>query len=124
MGHCSGPCGCAIKPNHLRQQRKLLARRSRHSIAGDNGDASIAALRKVPAEQIIAAVQADPSLNNFEAMPIVDGEVIPQELEQIFANGEQADVPVLIGSNADESTVLCPILSRCMGKMSRVSIGI
>ena len=73
-------------------------------IAGNNGDASIAALRKVPAEQIIAAVQADPSLNNFEAMPIVDGEVIPQELEQIFASGKQADVPVLIGSNADEST--------------------
>tara|TARA_Y200000002_G_scaffold280831_1_gene234917 strand:+ start:584 stop:748 length:165 start_codon:yes stop_codon:yes gene_type:complete len=53
-------------------------------------------LRKIPAEQIIAAVQADPSLNNFEAMRIVDGAVIPQELEQIFANGEKADVPVLI----------------------------
>ena len=57
-------------------------------------------------------------------MPIVDGEVIPQELEQIFANGEQADVPVLIGSNADESTAFMSILSRCMGAASRVSIGI
>ncbi len=86
------------------------------SIAGNNGDASIAALRKIPAEQIIAAVQADPSLNNFEAMPIVDGEVIPQELEQIFTNGEQADVPVLIGSNADESTAFMPYFEPLYGK--------
>ena len=85
-------------------------------IAGNDGDASIAALRKVSAEQIIAAVQADPSLNNFEAMPIVDGEVIPQELEQIFASGKQADVPVLIGSNADESTVFMPYFEPLYGK--------
>ena len=86
------------------------------SIAGNNGDASIAALRKIPAEQIIAAVQADPSLNNFEAMPIVDGEVIPRELEHIFASGEQADVPVLVGSNADESTAFMPYFEPMYGK--------
>ena len=86
------------------------------SIAGNNGDASIAALRKIPAERIIAAVQADPSLNNFEAMPIVDGEVIPRELEQIFASGEQADVPVLVGSNADESTAFMPYFEPMYGE--------
>ena len=41
--------------------------------------------------------------------------VIPQELEQIFANGEQADVPVLIGSNADESTAFMPFFEPLYG---------
>lgn len=49
-------------------------------------------------------------------MPIVDGEVVPQELEQIFANGKQADVPVLIGSNADESTAFMPYFEPLYGK--------
>ncbi len=118
-----GQSGALFRPLWLRDKAQTFAPAAETvgaqvavSIAGKNGDASIAALRKIPAEQIIAAVQADPSLNNFEAMPIVDGEVIPQELEQIFANGEQADVPVLIGSNADESTAFMPYFEPLYGK--------
>jgi para-nitrobenzyl esterase len=117
-----GQSGGLFRPLWLRDQAQTFAPAAETfgakvatAVAGEGRDASIAALRKVPAAQIIAAVQADPSLNNFEAMPIVDGEVIPQELEQIFANGEQADVPVLIGSNADESTVFRPYFEPLYG---------
>ena len=53
----------------------------------------------------------DPAvLNNFDRLTIVDGEVLPDEVNAIFAKGEQADVPVLIGSNADEATTFAPDL--------------
>ena len=50
-----------------------------------------------------------------QALGIVDGEVIPDELAAIFARGEQADVPVMIGSNADEGTALFSYLAPAFG---------
>jgi para-nitrobenzyl esterase len=39
---------------------------------------------------------------------VVDGWCLPEEVYNIYANGKQADVPVLIGSNADEGTRFTP----------------
>ena len=49
-------------------------------------------------------------LMNFDYLTIVDGAVLPKEVDAIFALGNQADVPVLIGSNADEATTFDPAL--------------
>jgi len=49
------------------------------------------------------------------ALAIVDGEVLPNEVATIFAAGEQADVPVLIGSNANEGTALLPYMGTSFG---------
>lgn len=76
-----------------------------------SGDAapSMAQLQALPAEQIMAAYAADPAvLNNFDALTIVDGEVLPEEVNTIFAKGEQANVPVMIGSNALEASTFDP----------------
>ncbi len=70
----------------------------------EQGDASLAGLRTVAAEQVLATFQSDPAFSDYGSLAIVDGEVIPDEVATIFANGQQADVPVLIGSNADEGT--------------------
>lgn len=61
-----------------------------------------AALRAVPAEKILDA--GDPSL--FEGGgPIIDGKVITMEVDQAFAGGEEAMVPLLIGTNSLEFPV-------------------
>jgi para-nitrobenzyl esterase len=57
---------------------------------------SVAALRTKSAEEILRA--------NGEATASVDGWALPAEVRAIFAAGKQNDVPVLIGSNADEGT--------------------
>lgn len=59
-------------------------------------------LRQIPADEILQAWKADPGLH-FDA--IVDGWVVPRQPAEIFAEGKQMQIPVLVGSNADEATV-------------------
>ena len=40
--------------------------------------------------------------------PIIDGYVLPEEPYFAFAAGRQNDVPILIGSNADDARPLIP----------------
>jgi para-nitrobenzyl esterase len=40
--------------------------------------------------------------------PPVDGWFLPQDVYSIFAQGKQNDVPLIVGSNADEGTTLAP----------------
>jgi para-nitrobenzyl esterase len=40
--------------------------------------------------------------------PVVDGWCLPEDVYTIYAKGKQADVPLLIGSNADEGTMFTP----------------
>ena len=40
--------------------------------------------------------------------PLVDGWSLPEDVYTIYAKGKQADVPLLIGSNADEGTMFTP----------------
>jgi para-nitrobenzyl esterase len=54
----------------------------------------------MPADQLLEAT-AKPGLPRFS--PIVDGYFFPKDPAQIFAAGEQARVPLLAGSNSEES---------------------
>jgi para-nitrobenzyl esterase len=78
-------------------------------LAGDLGIASgpdvLKKLRGVPVDTILKAMSNDRSLQ-FDA--IVDGWVVPEQPAKIFAEGRQAHIPVLVGSNADEATVFGP----------------
>jgi para-nitrobenzyl esterase len=58
---------------------------------------SIAVLRKIPAEELLKIP------GRFS--PIVDGYILPKPVSQIFAEGNQNNVPVITGWNADESFV-------------------
>ncbi len=40
--------------------------------------------------------------------PLVDGWVLPQSVYSIFAEGKQNDVPIIVGSNANEGTIFPP----------------
>lgn len=46
-----------------------------------------------------------PDLGAFPSNPIVDGRFMPENPESIYARGEQADVPLLAGTNKDEGTM-------------------
>ena len=59
------------------------------------GAASIAELRKIPAEKLIAATRG-------LAWPITDGQVIPADQYTLYDQKKFNDVPVLIGYNSDE----------------------
>ena len=64
------------------------------------GVEGLAALRAMPADQLLETT-AKPGLPRFS--PTVDGWFSPKSPAEIFAAGEQAHVPLLAGSNIEES---------------------
>ncbi len=64
-----------------------------------------AEMRAVPVERLLAAGPAH--LNEeFDCAPVADGWALPDLPGRIWAAAEQHDVPLLIGSNADEWTTI------------------
>lgn len=61
---------------------------------------SLAALRAKTADELLKASGA------ASFPPNVDGWLLPQDVYTIFASGKQNDVPILVGSNADEAKSL------------------
>lgn len=71
------------------------------NFARDMGAADLAALRAKLPQDIMAG--------NFTlSRPIVDGHVLPAQLDQLFASHRINDVPLLAGWNADEGTPYPP----------------
>lgn len=67
---------------------------------------SLADLRNVPADKILAAqaeFQLGGTAGTVRFRPNVDGYFMPRAPREIFASGEQNDVPLLIGFTRDES---------------------
>ncbi len=60
------------------------------------------ALREIPVERLIER----PTTVTEGYGPNVDGWILPREVFATFNAGEQADVPLIVGSNRDEATVL------------------
>jgi para-nitrobenzyl esterase len=77
------------------------AEKSGERTATQLGAASIAELRAKPATDLIKT-------GNDQARPNVDGWMLPDQVMAIFSQGRQNDVPVLMGSNADEGTAFTP----------------
>jgi para-nitrobenzyl esterase len=70
------------------------------AFASGIGATSLAALRALPAAQLLEATATVP-LGQFVAT--VDGYFLPRPVEEIFAAGEQAHVPLLVGWNSEEA---------------------
>jgi para-nitrobenzyl esterase len=104
-----GQSGGTFGPmTHLKEDRKNLqsAEKNGAAFAKAAGADSIKALRAVPAEKIIDLFNNDVEGKKFRTAPTVDGWVLPDEVRNIFAAGKHNDVPVIVGSNADEMTSL------------------
>jgi para-nitrobenzyl esterase len=64
-------------------------------------DASADQLRALPAAALVGAGQGFQGVS-----PIVDGRIVAETIAQAFAKGDQASVPLIIGTNSDEASLL------------------
>lgn len=71
------------------------------------GADSLEELRALPAGHLVEVFAAD--RQRFRMRPIVDGWVLPDEVRRILARGEHNQVPVIVGSNANEMTTLADL---------------
>ena len=88
------------------------------ALAGDGGDASLAALRELPAARIREVSKSKPGFLVYEYLAIVDGDVLVEDVGTTFAAGRQIDVPTLVGSTSDEGSVPVldePLLTNALG---------
>jgi para-nitrobenzyl esterase len=80
----------------------LAEAESRGSALADGvGAASLAELRSTPAAELVAAVGRE----STRFAPIVDGYLLPAHPLEIFARGQQNDVPLIAGWNSAETKV-------------------
>lgn len=104
-----GQSGGSFRPGaYLREDRNGLpsAEKVGAAFAKAAGADSIRGLRALPAEKIVEVFNSDPEGRRFRTQPNVDGWVLPDEIRNLFAQGKQNDVPVIVGSNANEMTTL------------------
>ena len=66
-------------------------------------------LRDLPAEKLMGRVRkSEGDLAGY--YPVIDGYVLPYSPFECFQRGLQAKVPVMVGSNSDEGSVLWPMM--------------
>jgi para-nitrobenzyl esterase len=79
-------------------QRLADAERGGESYAAAAGASSVAELRKMSAEQVLAASSGRRGVG----WPIIDGWVIPDDQYKLYEAGRYNETPILIGYNSDE----------------------
>jgi para-nitrobenzyl esterase len=80
-------------------QGKILAQQL--GVSSDDSRA-LERLRAISAEQMLSQAAADRQID-FD--PVVDRWVLPDQPARIFAQGKQARIPVIVGSNSDEVSI-------------------
>ena len=65
----------------------------------------VARLRQIPAEKLYEFLRKQEQSSFY---PVIDGYVLKKSPFQAFLDGEQARLPLMVGSNADEGTLLYP----------------
>jgi para-nitrobenzyl esterase len=104
-----GESGASFQPGmHLKEDRNGMpsAEKVGAAFAKASGADSISALRAVSADRIVDLFNSDSEGKKFRTQPNIDGWVFPDEIRNIYAQGKQNDVPVIVGSNANEMTTL------------------
>ncbi len=66
------------------------------------GAADAAALRALPADKVLGGLALMSKEEDRYSGPMTDGTIVPAGAETIFAEGKQARIPYIIGSNDDE----------------------
>ncbi len=72
------------------------------------GDGQVEALRQISQEQLYQLPYDELAFRWFN--PVVGGHALERHPFEVFRDGDQAQVPLLLGSNADEGTVLLPLM--------------
>jgi para-nitrobenzyl esterase len=72
------------------------------------GEGQVKALRQLSHERLYQLIWDEWTFRTFN--PVVDGYVLEKHPLEAFLDGDQARVPLLLGSNADEGTILLPMM--------------
>ena len=113
-GSALGPMAFRARSTPYANAGEAIGAEFARALAGDGGDMSLRALRALPADHVLATFLSNSGFGS--ALAIVDDEVLPDEIGAIFKAGKQADVPVLIGSNADEGSALFSYIGPAFGE--------
>ncbi len=89
-------------PTAEQAEKAAVTFAARFKIAG-TGERTLAALRKLPVSEIIAAEKGVPL--DRSTTPMVDGKVLTGQPAVLFAQGKIAKVPYLAGSNSNEASL-------------------
>jgi para-nitrobenzyl esterase len=93
-----GESGGVFEPLQLAANWQLKgAEREGDAYQASLGAHSLAELRQLPADRLAGGRVAH---------PVIDGYVLPRSPYEVFAAGQQNDVPTLVGSNEDEARAL------------------
>ena len=65
----------------------------------------IRGLRAMSVDELYAALRKFPEVDTY-TYPTIDGYVLPESVMEAFLDGDQAPVPLLVGSNSDEGSIL------------------
>jgi para-nitrobenzyl esterase len=98
-GGCLGTAGDTAVGDQV--DTREVARRAGQELSARLGGASVAQLRSMPADRVFAASRELAG----HWRPSLDGHVLRRAATEVFAAGEQHDVPILVGSNADEASL-------------------
>jgi para-nitrobenzyl esterase len=72
------------------------------------GTGQIDALRQISQEQLYQLIWDEEAFRSFN--PVFGGQALEKHPLEVFLEGDQARVPLLLGSNADEGTLLLPLM--------------
>lgn len=90
-------------PSHTRAQAQAVGINVANAVGLNGADAALSDLRAAPAEKFAALNQKGTTL----APSFVTGDAaLPQPILDTFQNGGEAQVPLLIGNNSNEATVV------------------
>ena len=122
----SGPPQFGLPARSLKQNEALgVALARQYTSHAPGSAAALADLRAAPAEALQAAGDKLPApvsdLSFIWLQAVVDGRVLPKSPKQVFAQGEQNQVPLIIGTSAQElglsggDDAIYPTLSKAFG---------
>lgn len=103
----SGTCVDSIFPQLHKEEAS--GERLAKDLGVSAGPQALAQLRAIPASRILETAASD---QNVDLEPNIDGWVLPNQPAVIFARGEQAQVPVMLGTNEDEVSIFASPLVR------------
>jgi para-nitrobenzyl esterase len=96
---------------------KISAESAGYDCGKKIGANSIEDLRNLPAHKLLNIATKYWSISATE-YPVVDNEVIPGQVYEIFSQGKQHDVPVLLGLNAEDGSVFSELPESSLERMS------
>jgi para-nitrobenzyl esterase len=96
----SGVCVDSLAP--LLPAQEASGARLAADLGLGNGPDVMVRLRAVPADELVRKAANE---NDLDLNPVIDGWVLKQQPATVFSQGQQVNVPVIVGSNADEVSI-------------------